>query len=123
VQPDLSVDIPTYNREEYLRGAIASCFAENEGVSVEVVVVDDGSTDGTRTYLEELDEDRVRTIFREHQGGQVGRNRGLSEAKGEYVKFLDDDDWLAASALAREVGALQRTGADVCVGTYQSVNA
>jgi len=122
MQPDVSVVIPTYNREEYLRQAIASCFEGNEEVDVEVVVVDDGSTDGTREYLEELDDDHVRPVFQEHQGGQVARNRGLSEVRGEYLKFLDDDDWLAPSALRWEVKALQRTGADVCVGTYQSVD-
>jgi glycosyltransferase involved in cell wall biosynthesis len=122
MQPDVSVVIPTYNREEYLRKAIASCFEGNENVDVEVVVVDDGSTDGTREYLEELDDDRVRPIFQAHQGGQVARSWGLKEARGEYVKFLDDDDWLASGALRKEVETLEQTGTEVCSGGYRVID-
>jgi len=114
--PDVSVVIPTYNRKEYLRKAIASCFEGNEDVDVEVVVVDDGSTDGTRECLEDLDDDRVRPIFQGHQSGQVARNRGLQEARGVYVKFLDDDDWLASGTLQEEVAILQEEEADMCTG-------
>ncbi len=120
--PDVSVIIPTYNRKELLQQAIASCFAGNEALDVEVVVVDDGSTDGTRGYLQELDDARVRPKFQEHQGGQVARNRGLTEARGEYIKFLDDDDWLAEGALTREVNTLEATEAELCYGSYLDVN-
>ena len=122
-QPDISVVIPTYNRKEYLQQAISSCFEGNEGIGVEVVVVDDGSTDGTRAFLEELDHDRVRPFFQEHQGGQVARNRGLAEAQGTYIKFLDDDDWLAEGTLSREVEALEQTESAVCYGPYLAVEA
>jgi hypothetical protein len=120
-RPDISVVIPTYNRKEYLRQAIASCFDGNEALDIEVVVVDDGSSDGTRDYLEGLDEGQVRPVFQEHQGGQVARNRGLSEARGEYVKFLDDDDWLKKGALWEEHDALKDAGADVSYGAYDFV--
>jgi glycosyltransferase involved in cell wall biosynthesis len=119
---DISVVIPTYNRKEYLHQAIVSCFDGNDGLGVEVVVVDDGSNDGTREYLEGLEESRVRPIFQEHHGGQVARNRGLTEARGEYVKFLDDDDWLAHRALEREVGVLRESGAEACSGGCQFVD-
>ncbi len=119
--PDVSVIIPTYNRKELLQQAITSCFAGNEALDVEVVVVDDGSTDGTREYLEQLDDDRIRPILQEHRGGQHARNRGLEEAEGEYVKFLDDDDWLAPNALVREVYTLRESQADVCSGGCQFV--
>ncbi len=119
---DISVVIPTYNRRDYLKQAISSCFAGNERISVEVVVVDDGSTDGTRAYLERLDDDRVRPVFQEHHGGQVARNRGLSEAEGEYVKFLDDDDWLAAGTLQEEVSIFRQREVDMCTGGCQFVD-
>lgn len=117
-RPDISVVIPTYNRKEYLQQAIASCFDGNDEVDVEVVVVDDGSTDGTRKYLEGNEDSRVRPIFQKHRGGQVARNRGLTEAQGTYVKFLDDDDWLAGKTLATEVKALNQSGADLTFGEY-----
>jgi glycosyltransferase involved in cell wall biosynthesis len=118
MRPDITVVIPTYNRKQYLRQAIASCFAGNEAIDVEVVVVDDGSTDGTRTYLEQLRDPRVRPIFQEHQGGQVARNRGLAEARGQYVKFLDDDDLLHEGALQIEFNKLTSYNAQVCSSGY-----
>lgn len=116
MQPDVSVVIPTYNRRGFLESAIQSCFAGNDALDVEVVVVDDGSSDGTREYLERLDYDHVRPFLQEHQGAQVARNRGLSEANGEYVKFVDDDDVLVGGSIRREVELISRDGADVSYG-------
>lgn len=114
--PDVSVIIPTYNRKEYLQQAIASCFTGNEEIDVEVIVVDDGSQDGTRAYLQQLDDERVRPILQQHQGAQVARNRGLHEALGTFVKFLDDDDWLGHGALAEQFCVLSNKGGNICVG-------
>jgi glycosyltransferase involved in cell wall biosynthesis len=120
--PHISVVIPTYNRKDYLKEAIASCFEGNEGVRVEVVVVDDGSTDGTREYLTTLTEPRVRPIFQGDQGPQEARNRGLSAAKGDFIKFLDDDDWLESGALEREIGVLRQTDSDITYGCLDIVD-
>lgn len=119
--PDVSVVIPTYNRKEYLQEAIASCFDGNGAVDVEVVVVDDGSTDGTRKFLQCVDDERVRPVFQEHKGGQHARNHGLREATGDYIKFLDDDDWLTEGALQAEVSALNATDVEMSYGAYQWV--
>lgn len=121
MRPDISVVIPTYNRKEYLQRAIASCFDGNEAVDVEVVAVDDGSTDGTRDYLRQLNDERVRAIFQEHGGAPVARNRGLDEAEGRFIKFLDDDDWLAEGALSDERKALERSGAEMSYAAYERV--
>ena len=121
-RPDISVVIPTYNRKEYLRQAIASCFDGNDGLDIEVIVVDDGSSDGTRDYLNSLDDPRVRPFLQEHQGGQVARNRGLIEARGEFVKFLDDDDWLPEGGLATEAALLRESEADLCYGAIHFVD-
>lgn len=123
IQPDVSVIIPTYNRKELLRQSITSCFNGNETIDVEVVVVDDGSTDGTRGYLKRLEDERIQPIFQRHKGGQHARNYGLSEARGEYVKFLDDDDWLKEGALRIEYDALKTSGADISYGTYDFVKS
>ncbi|MCS3953202.1 glycosyltransferase family 2 protein [Salinibacter ruber] len=117
MQPDVSVVIPTYNRRKFLEKAVQSCFSGSDALDVEVVVVDDGSTDGTRDYLRALDDERVRPVFQEHQGAQRARNRGLSEAQGQFIKFLDDDDWLAEGALSAEVETLSRSGAGLCYGS------
>lgn len=120
-RPDISVVIPTYNRKEYLQQAIASCFDGNGDVRVEAVVVDDGSTDGTRDYLRQLNDERVRPVFPEHGGAPVARNRGLDEAEGQFIKFLDDDDWLAKGALSDERRALERSGAEMSYAAYERV--
>jgi glycosyltransferase involved in cell wall biosynthesis len=119
---DITVVIPTFNRHHYIDHAIASCFNGNADIRIEVVVVDDGSTDGTRSKLKSLENPVVRPIFQNHQGGQVARNRGLDAARGRYVKFLDDDDWLAAGALSKEVRMLDKHDADVCYGHFCKVD-
>jgi glycosyltransferase involved in cell wall biosynthesis len=117
--PDVSVVVPTHNRIQYLKQAIASCFEENDSVNVEVIVVNDGSSDGTRSYLDELDHPHVHPIHQSSQGAQVARNAGMEAARGRYVKFLDDDDWLPPGSLAVEVTRLEESGADVCHGRIQ----
>jgi glycosyltransferase involved in cell wall biosynthesis len=122
MQPDVSVIIPTYNRRHLVEEAIQSCFAGNESLEIEVVVVDDGSTDGTREYLRSLTDERVRPVLQEHQGPQVARNQGLTEAQGRFVKFLDSDDLLVEGALTEEVSLLSRTSFDVAYGDLLHVD-
>lgn len=117
--PDISVIIPTHNRRGFLEQAIQSCFAGNDNLDVEVIVVDDGSLDGTRDWLRQLHDEQVRPFFQEHQGAQVARNRGMHEAKGKFIKFLDDDDWLAPGSLEEQVQHIQRAQADVCYGNLR----
>jgi len=101
-RPDVSVIITTYNRRDRLPKAIESCFDENQDISIEVIVVDDGSTDGTRAYLEAIDDNRVHPIFQENQGPSGARNTGQEAARGRAIKFLDDDDYLCSGALNRQ---------------------
>ncbi|MGH9848685.1 MAG: glycosyltransferase family A protein [Blastocatellia bacterium] len=93
----LSVIIPTYNRSEYLPQAVASALAQ-EGVDVEVIIVDDGSTDETATVIEQCRSywgERARYIWQENSERSVARNHGLRYARGEFLAFLDSDDiWM-----------------------------
>src|SRR5262249_5537598 len=122
VPPSVSVIIPTFNRLGMLREAIASCFAGNQAIDVEVVVVDDGSRDGTVDYMAALHDPRVRVFCQGHLGSQAARNYGLRESRGEFVKFLDDDDWLCPGALSTEVLALRDHDADLVAGDILVVN-
>lgn len=117
--PDVSVVIPTYNRLDFLKEAITSCFERNDTISVEVIVVDDGSTDETRRYLESIETKQVKPIFQQSQGAQVARNRGKEAASGKFVKFLDDDDWLTPGTLVKEVDLLKKSGADFSYGNFR----
>jgi len=112
---DLSVIIPTYNRLWALPQAIGSCFSE--GCSVEVVVVDDGSTDGTWEWLQARKD--VVSIRSDNWGKGWAVAAGLASARGEYVRFLDSDDWLKPHANAEQVMLARQTNADVVVAGYE----
>lgn len=102
--PAVSVVIPVYNRVSLIGEALTSALAEED---VEVVVVDDGSTDGTWELISGHPDARVRALRMERNSGQsAARNRGLEAARGRYIKFLDSDDLLMPGHLAREVQAI-----------------
>lgn len=104
----LSIIIPAYNAEAYLPQCLDSILAQ-EHQDCEVIVVDDGSTDGTAALLERYPD--VKVIHQENHGMSTARNRGLDEAQGEYILFVDSDDLLTDGALATLVAEL--TGEDV----------
>lgn len=90
---DISAVIPTYNREQIIARAIDSVLSQEFPVS-EIIVVDDGSQDDTRKIIESYGE-KVRYVYQENAGVAVARNRGVREAKHEWIAFLDSDDsWL-----------------------------
>lgn len=93
--PLVSAVIATHNRRHYVVDAVESALNQ-EYPTLEVLVVDDGSTDGTAQMLRERFGDRIRVIEQENGGVGTARNRGAAEARGDFVAFLDDDDvWLA----------------------------
>ncbi len=95
-----SVVICTYNRGPVLVGAMQSVLAQ-DGEGLELVVVDDGSTDDTEARVTALDDPRVRYVKRENGGLSAARNTGAEHASGDYLAFLDDDDRLLPDWLAR----------------------
>jgi glycosyltransferase involved in cell wall biosynthesis len=88
--PTFSIVIPTYNRLGFLKRALSSVWAQTF-TDFEVIVVDDGSTDGTTEWLAAQGA-RMRTITQANRGPGAARNLGTREARGEYVAFLDSDD-------------------------------
>jgi glycosyltransferase involved in cell wall biosynthesis len=105
VNIDCSVVIPTRDRRALLLRTVRSVLAQR-AVAVEVVVVDDGSADGTSAALAALDDDRVRTIRHdESRGVSTARNRGAEAAAGDWVAFLDDDDLWSPEKLRRQLDA------------------
>lgn len=104
----LSIIIPAYNAEVYLPQCLDSILAQ-EHQDCEVIVVDDGSTDGTAALLEHYPD--VKVIHQENRGMSTARNRGLDEAQGEYILFVDSDDLLTDGALETLVAEL--SGEDI----------
>ena len=92
----LSIIIPAYNAEAYLPQCLDSILAQ-EHQGCEVIVVDDGSTDGTAALLDCYHD--VKVIHQENRGMSTARNRGLDEARGEYILFVDSDDLLTDGTL------------------------
>jgi glycosyltransferase involved in cell wall biosynthesis len=109
--PEITVIIPTLDRVAMLRRALASALAQ-EAVDLEVVVVDDGSSDGTSEAVAALADPRVRVVRHERpQGVARARNAGLEAARGEWVAFLDDDDLWAPRKLCEQLAAARAAGA------------
>ena len=92
-QPIVSIVLPTYNRADVIGRAIASVRAQTLA-DWELLIVDDGSTDGTPDVVAGLD-DRIHLLRQDNAGTYVARNNGLARARGRYITFLDsDDEWL-----------------------------
>ena len=91
----ISVIVPIYNREKYLRTCLDSIVNQSYK-NLEIILVDDGSTDDSVTICEEYatDDLRIKIIRQENQGVAAARNAGLRQAAGQYVGFVDSDDWL-----------------------------
>ncbi|MFC7068748.1 glycosyltransferase family 2 protein [Halobaculum lipolyticum] len=115
--PEVSVVVPAYQRGDMVGRAIDSALAQTVE-DVEVVVVDDGSTDDTETVVTAYEDDRVRYVAHErNRGVSAARNTGLAAATGEYVAFLDsDDEWLPRK-LDRQLTTLAERG-EGWVGAY-----
>lgn len=102
---DVAVIVPTWNRAGTIEASVASLLAE-QGVTVEVVVVDDGSSDDTVARLARLGDPRLRVLAREHAGIAASRNAGIAASASRYVAFHDSDDIALPGRLARPVAHL-----------------
>ena len=104
IRPELTVIIPTFNRAYTLRRAIDSVLAQTV-TSLEIMVVDDGSTDGTAQLIARYYPDVI-YIYQCNQGVSVARNCGIERAQGRYIAFLDSDDAWVSNKLALQLAAL-----------------
>lgn len=105
--PSVSVIVPAYNQSRYLAAAIRSALDQTYG-DLEVLVVDDGSTDDTREVVASFTDPRVKYFYQQNRGLSAARNTGLTHATGEFVTFLDSDDEFLPEKLETLLGAFRR---------------
>ena len=110
----ISVIIPVYNVEKYLRECIDSVLNQSYQ-NLEIILVDDGSTDSSGEICDEYEKQdiRIRVIHQKNQGLSGARNTGFQNANGEYVYFLDSDDWIVPEAIKCLVKRAEEESADV----------
>ncbi len=110
--PTVTIGIPCRNARPWLAAAIKSALAQ-ENITPDVVVVDDGSTDGSLDVIQAFG-DRVRTFRHEGQGAPAARNRALAEARGGWIQFLDADDYLLPDKIRLHLDAAAPMPPDTC---------
>jgi len=120
----ISVVVPIYNVEPYLRDCLRSIAAQTVS-DLEVVMVDDGSTDGSAAIAREFvaNDPRFRLISQPNGGLGKARNTGIDAASGDYLAFVDSDDMLPANAYELLRSALERTGSDFATGNILRLTA
>lgn len=119
--PPVSVIIPAYNGSRYIQQAIESVFTQTYP-NWELIIVDDGSTDNTQQVVQQYGQ-KLRYFYQENQGVAAARNRGILEAQGELIAFLDQDDWFLPDKLTQQVAGFQQHHSLVIIHSgWQIVN-
>ena len=117
--PEISVILPVFNSEEFVRKAIESVLAQTFE-DFELIIVNDGSTDSSKDIIDSFKDDRIRLINQSNQGPGAARNNALKMAQGRYVMYLDSDDWFTSDAL--EVAYREITKFDADLTFFKMIN-
>lgn len=119
-EKDLSVIVPCYNVSEFIEECIESILRQDTRYALELILVNDGSTDDTEDVIRRyLNDPRVVYLEQENSGSGHARNQGLCKAKGLYVMFVDSDDYLLPGAVETLMGAAVQEHLDIVEGGYR----
>lgn len=112
--PKISVIVPIYNIKEFLPRCVSS-ITDQTYENLEIILVDDGSTDGTEALCDELakKDRRIRVFHKKNGGSSSARNLGISKAQGEYLGFVDSDDYISPQMYERLVNGIFQSGAQI----------
>jgi len=113
----VSIIIPCYNAEQWLREAIISCLNQTY-FNIEIIVIDDGSTDSSLDVIRSYD-NKITWETGPNRGGNYARNRGFKLSKGNYIQYLDADDYLLPEKIEKQVCFLNKTHADAVYGDWR----
>lgn len=119
----LTVVIPAYNVENYLNHAVKSLLESKRDENIEILIVDDGSTDSTGKIADNLADKYfcIKTIHQQNGGHGAAINTGIREARGKYFKLLDGDDWVHSVEFARLVDLLSKVEDDLVLCDYSEI--
>lgn len=115
----VSVILCVYNEEKFVSKAIESILNQTLA-DLELIIVNDGSTDNTLNIINSYDDERIKVISQKNMGLGASRNRGLEMAQGEYLTFLDGDDWFSPTALEESYNKAKRENTDILI--FQMIN-
>ncbi|MBQ8654981.1 MAG: glycosyltransferase [Clostridia bacterium] len=120
--PLISVIVPVYNGEAYIERCLASLLKQDAG-DMEIIVVDDGSRDGTWALLERMarEDGRIRPVHQENAGVSAARNAALDICRGRYIRFADADDVAAEGSSAALIASMEETDSDLVIADYVEV--
>ncbi|MBO5199770.1 MAG: glycosyltransferase [Clostridia bacterium] len=115
----VSIIVPVYNAQDYLEGCIASLIGQTYQ-NIEILLINDGSTDNSPLLCDRFaDEDnRIRVFHKENGGTHTARNLGIQQAKGDYVMFIDPDDWVDTNTVEKLVSEIEKHNLDVVRFNY-----
>lgn len=126
MQPEekkISIIVPVYNVISYLKKCVDSICAQTYS-NLEIILIDDGSTDGSELLCDQLAQQdaRIKVIHKQNGGQSSARNAGMQIATGEYIQFVDSDDWIDHHMTEDLYNALESTGADMSLCGYIITN-
>lgn len=121
--PKISIIVPVYNAENYIDKCVDSILGQTF-TDFELILIDDGSADHSPQLCDEYAkrDNRIIVIHQKNAGVGAARNAGLDAARGEYVAFVDSDDWIDLSFLEKCMENIQRANCDVCIAGFYFVN-
>jgi glycosyltransferase involved in cell wall biosynthesis len=117
MQPKVSIIIPVYNSEQHISSAITSLNNQTY-LNKEIIIVDDGSTDSSYAIAKAFETEACKVIRQTNSGAAIARNTGLVHSSGEFIQFLDVDDFLSSDKIEKQVKALETQHKKVAVCNY-----
>lgn len=115
----ISIIVPVYNTENYLEKCLYSLVNQTYK-NIEIIIVDDGSPDNSMNIIQKfvLADNRVKVISQKNQGLSGARNTGMNNTNGDYIMFIDSDDWIEIDTCEKAINASEKYNADVVFWSY-----